>query len=89
MFCIKICLLAGAGRSRAFMGGAGAEIFYLEPEPKKKCLEPELLEIIKQSKYRNVALHTLTRIRNRALYSGNPDYGYCSTIPKGWTNLHR
>ena len=26
---------AEAGRSRAFMGGAGADIFYLEPEPKK------------------------------------------------------
>ena len=25
----------GAGLSRAFIGGSGAEIFYLEPEPKK------------------------------------------------------
>ena len=32
---------AGAGRSQAFIGGAGAESFYLEPEPKKKYLEPE------------------------------------------------
>ena len=37
MFCIKVCFLgAGAGRSRAFKGGAGAEIFYIKPEPKKK-----------------------------------------------------
>ena len=42
MFCIKVCFLgAGAGRSRAFKGGAGAEIFYIKPEPKKKNLEPE------------------------------------------------
>ena len=34
------CCGAGAGRSRAFTGEAGAEIFYLEPEPKKKYLEP-------------------------------------------------
>ena len=27
---------AGAGQSRAFMGGAGAKIFDLEPETKKK-----------------------------------------------------
>ena len=31
----------GAGRSRVFMGGAGADIFYQEPEPPKKYLEPE------------------------------------------------
>ena len=42
MFCIKVCFLgAGAGRSRAFKGGAGAVIFYIKPEPKKKNLEPE------------------------------------------------
>ena len=36
MFCIDICFFgAGAGRSRAFIGGAGADIFYLEPDPKK------------------------------------------------------
>ena len=37
MFCIKVCFIgAGASRSRAFKGGAGAEIFYMKPEPKKK-----------------------------------------------------
>ena len=36
MFCIDICFFgAGAGRIRAFIGGAGADIFYLEPDPKK------------------------------------------------------
>ena len=40
MFCIDICFFgAGAGRSRAFIGGAGADIFYLELDP-KKYLEP-------------------------------------------------
>ena len=39
MFCKKICFLeAGAGRSRAFIGGDGAETFYLEPESKKKYI---------------------------------------------------
>ena len=39
----KLFFGAGAGRSRAFIGGAGAEteIVYLEPDPKKKYLEPE------------------------------------------------
>ena len=32
MFCIKISFWS---RSRSYIGGAGAEIFYLEPEPKK------------------------------------------------------
>ena len=42
MFCIKISFFgAGAGRSQVFMGGAGADIFYQEPEPPKKYLEPE------------------------------------------------
>ena len=42
MCCIKICFFgSGAGRSRAFMCGAGADIFFLEPEPKKKYLEPK------------------------------------------------
>ena len=45
MFCIKVCFLgAGAGRSRAFKGGAGAEIFYLEPEPKNKISGAEAEE---------------------------------------------
>ena len=35
MFCIKNCFF-GAGQSRALKGGAGVEIFYLEPEPKKQ-----------------------------------------------------
>ena len=36
MFCIKISFFgAGAGWSRAFIGGAGAEKKYLEPEPRK------------------------------------------------------
>ena len=35
MFCIKICFFsAGAGRSLAFIGVAGAKIFRLEPELK-------------------------------------------------------
>ena len=35
MFCIKICFFsAGADRSRAFIGVAGAKIFRLEPELK-------------------------------------------------------
>ena len=32
---------AGAGRSRAFKGGAGAEFFYLEPEPRKNGSAPQ------------------------------------------------
>ena len=33
MFCKKNLFFgAGADRSRAFIGGAGAEIFFLEPE---------------------------------------------------------
>ena len=35
MFCKKNCFF-GAGQSRALKGGAGVEIFYLEPEPKKQ-----------------------------------------------------
>ena len=36
MFCKKNLLFgAGAGRSRAFIGGAGAEFFYLESSRKK------------------------------------------------------
>ena len=51
MFCFKICFFgAGAGRSRAFVGGAGAEIFlpgagaekiHLEPEPRKIGSAPQ------------------------------------------------
>ena len=41
MFCIKICFGAGAGRSLAFIGGAGAKIFYLELEPKKNGSAPQ------------------------------------------------
>ena len=42
MFSKKLLFFrAGAGRSRAFMGGAETEIIYLEPEPKKRYLEPE------------------------------------------------
>ena len=33
-FVSKFVFGAGSGRSRAFIGGAGAEIFYLEPELK-------------------------------------------------------
>ena len=37
MFCKKNQFFgAGAGRCRAFIGGAGAKFVYLEPEPKKK-----------------------------------------------------
>ena len=45
LFGIKICFLepeqVGTSRSRAFMGGARNDIFYLEPELKKKYLEPD------------------------------------------------
>ena len=34
MFVSKYVFGAGAGRSRAFLGGAGSDIFYLEPESK-------------------------------------------------------
>ena len=34
-FVSKVDFGAGASRSEAFTGGAGANFFYLEPEPKK------------------------------------------------------
>ena len=40
MFCYKICFLEPLPFG-AFIGGAGAEFFSLEPEPKKKYLETE------------------------------------------------
>ena len=59
MFCIKISFFgAGAGLSRAFIGGAGAEKKYLEPEPGPR----------KMTQLRNNGLHT--QIMNNYDYTG-------------------
>ena len=41
MFVSKFDFGAGAGRSRAFSSGAGAEKKYLEPEPRKNGSAPQ------------------------------------------------
>ena len=41
MFCMKISFLEPEQVGAELIGEAGAEIFYPEPEPNKKYLEPE------------------------------------------------